>query len=240
VGAGCVARIRAAWIGNVITGSAYNFRRAVESGALKMEDHSNLTLAMALKAGAMGVPFMPTRSALGSDLYSTNASLKRFNCPFTGEPMTAAAAICPDVAVVHVQRADQLGNFHMWGNLGVTKEACMASRHVLITAEEIVSSETITSDPNRIIIPGFKVSAVVCAPWGAHPSPVPGYYNRDHEAFIDYRNQSRSPEAFARWRKKWIDAVEGPQSYPALLGAERKASLVLKHHLPSVPVDFGY
>ena len=124
-----VARIRAAWVGNVITGSGYNFRHAVESRALEMEDHSNLTISMALRAGAMGVPFMPTRTALGSDLYRTNGSLKTMVCPFTSETLTAVAAINPDVAIIHVQRADEYGNAHCWGNMGITREACLAKNY---------------------------------------------------------------------------------------------------------------
>jgi glutaconate CoA-transferase subunit A len=132
VGVGCVRQIRAAWVGNVITGSCYNFRRGIERGVLKIEDHSNLTLAMALRAGAMGVPFMPSRTAmgvpfmpsrtaLGSDLFKTNSGLKTMTCPFTGDQLTAVAAIHPDVAIVHVQRSDENGNAHAWGNLGVTR-----------------------------------------------------------------------------------------------------------------------
>ncbi|MBW2041424.1 MAG: CoA transferase subunit A [Deltaproteobacteria bacterium] len=240
VGAGCVAEIRAAWIGNVITGSAYHFRRAVEEKTLRIKDHSNLTLAMALKAGAMGVPFMPTSTALGSDLYRTNPDLKTVSCPFSGVPVTAVAALTPDVAVVHVQRADIFGNSHVWGNLGVTREACLASRHVILTAEEIVDTKVITGDPNRVVVPGFRVSAVVHAPWGGHPSPVPGYYNRDHQAFIDYRNCSKTPEGFRAWRKEWVDPVDDGRTYAEILGKARRESLAIKHRRPSVPVDYGY
>jgi len=240
IGAGCVRRVRAAWVGNVITGSGYNFRHAVESGALAVEDHSNLTIAMALKAGAMGVPFMPTRTALGSDLFSTNAGLQKITCPFTGTPLAAVAAIAPDVALVHVQRSDEFGNSHAWGNLGVLRDACLASRHVILTAEEIVATEMITRDPNRVIVPGFRVSAVCHVPWGAHPSPVPGCYNRDHQAFIDYRTASRSPEGFARWQERWVVAVRQPEDYLNLIGLERMGALKLKHHLHSEPVDYGY
>ncbi|MBW2656669.1 MAG: CoA transferase subunit A, partial [Deltaproteobacteria bacterium] len=200
IGAGCVGEIRAAWVGNVITGSGYNFRRGIETGSLKIEDHSNLTLAMALRAGAMGVSFMPTLTALGSDLFKTNPNLKKMVCPFTGDPLTAVAAIRPDVAVVHVQRSDEYGNAHAWGNLGVTRDACLASRDVILTAEEIVSPDRISRDPNRVFTPGFRVKAVVHCPWGGHPSPVPGYYNRDHQMFIDYRNHSKTPGLFADWR----------------------------------------
>jgi len=240
IGAGCVRKIQAAWVGNVITGSCYNFRRAIESKLLDMEDHSNLTIAMALRAGAMGVSFMPARTALGSDLYKTNSSLKTTLCPFSGDRLTAIAAISPDVAIVHAQRSDQFGNAHAWGSLGVTRDACLASRHIIITAEEIVSPEVISSDPNRVITPGFRVSAVVHQPWGAHPSPVPGYYNRDHQAFIEYRNESKTPELFAAWQNRWVDPVHSYQDYLDLLGEERVAGLALKHHVMSEPVDFGY
>jgi len=240
IGAGCVRKTRAAWIGNVITGSSYNFRRAAEEGTLETEDHSNLTISTALKAGAMGVPFMPTLTALGSDLYKTNQSLKKITCPFTGIILTAVSAINPDVAVIHVQRSDEYGNAHMWGNLGVTREACLASRHIIITAEEIVSPDVIESDPNRVITPGFHVSAVVHASWGAHPSPVPGYYNRDHDAFIEYRNESKTPDAFEKWLRLWVDNVKSSDDYLRLLGKERILKLELKKHMFSEPVDYGY
>ena len=240
IGAGCVRKIRAAWVGNVITGSCYNFRWGVENGSLEMEDHSNLTLAMALRAGAMGVPFMPARTALGSDLFKTNASLKTMTCPFSGDTLSAVGAINPDVAIVHLQRADKFGNAHSWGNLGLTRDACLASQHIILMAEEIVEPDVISCDPNRVITPGFRVSAVVHAPWGGHPSPVPGYYNRDHQAFIDYRNQSKTLDDFAKWKKYWVDGVHSPQGYVKLLGDKRTAELAIKHHDLSEPVDYGY
>jgi glutaconate CoA-transferase, subunit A len=240
IGAGCVRRVRAAWVGNVITGSGYNFRRAVEGGAIEIEDHSNLTLAMALRAGALGIPFLPTRTALGSDLFKTNPSLKAMACPFTGETLTAVAAIVPDVTIIHVQRADEYGNAHTWGNLGVTREACLAANHVVVIAEEIVSPDVIRSDPNRVVTPGFRVSAVVHAPWGAHPSPVPGYYNRDHQAFLDYQRESQTREAFAAWQAKWVDGALNSDGYHALLGEERIAGLRLKNHALAEAVDYGY
>ncbi len=240
IGAGCVRKVRAAWVGNVITGSSYNFRRAVESGTLQVEDHSNLTLAMALRAGAMGVPFMPARTALGSDLFKTNTSLKTMTCPFSGDTLTAVAALKPDVSIVHLQRADEFGNAHAWGNLGLTRDACLASRHIIITAEEIVEPEMIHRDPNRVITPGYRVSAVVHAPWGGHPSPVPGYYNRDHQGFLDYRTESKTQQAFDDWQKRWVLNVSSWKGYTKLLGDQRLAELAIKHHDYSEPVDYGY
>ncbi len=240
IGAGCVRKTRAAWIGNVITGSSYNFRRAAEEEILETEDHSNLTISMALKAGAMGVPFMPVLTCLGSDLFKTNSSLKKINCPFTGKTLTAVSAINPDVAIIHAQRSDEYGNAHLWGNLGVTSDACLASRYIIITAEEIVSPDVIESDSNRVITPGFRVSAVVHAPWGAHPSPVPGYYNRDHNAFIEYRSNSKTLQKFEKWMRDWIDDIKTSDDYIRLLGKERVVNLKLINHLLSEPADYGY
>jgi glutaconate CoA-transferase subunit A len=240
VGAGCVRQIRAAWVGNVITGSGYNFRRGIESGTLKIEDHSNFTLALALRAGAMGVSFMPTLTALGSDLFKTNPNLKKMVCPFTGGDLTAVAAINPDVTIVHVQRADEFGNAHAWGNLGVTRDACLAGRRVILTAEEIVSQDIINRDPNRVFTPGFRVKAVIHCPWGGHPSPVPGCYNRDHRMFIDYRNQSKTPGLFADWKKCWVNNIHSYQEYLDQLGPERMAGLAIKNHVFAETVDYGY
>jgi glutaconate CoA-transferase subunit A len=240
IGAGCADKIRAAWVGNVITGSGYNFRRAVESGRITIEDHSILTLVTALTAGKMGVPFMPTGTALGSDLYQTNPNLKTMACPFTGRKLTAVRAIEPDVTIIHAQRSDEYGNAHVWGNMGITREACLASRSVIVTTEEIVAPEVINSDPNRVVTPGFRVTAVVHAPWGAHPSPAPGHYNRDHRAFLEYRDASRTEEAFRLWLKKWVDDIRIPADYQGLIGKDRLRELTLKKHLFSEPVDYGY
>jgi glutaconate CoA-transferase, subunit A len=221
IGAGCVSRVRAAWVGNVITGSGYNFRRAVESGDITVEDHSVLTLTTALTAGKMGLPFMPTGTALGSDLYHTNSSLTAMACPFTGRKLTAVRAIHPDVAIIHAQRSDEYGNAHVWGNMGITREACLASRSVIITAEDIVAPPVITSDPNRVVTPGFRVAAVVHAPWGAHPSPAAGHYNRDHRAFLEYREASRTVAAFRRWLKVWVEEIHTPVDYLNRLALKR-------------------
>jgi glutaconate CoA-transferase subunit A len=240
VGGGCVRKIRAAWVGNVITGSGYNFRRAVENGSLAVEDHTNLTISTALYAGAMGVSFMPVKTALGSDLLKTNPSLKPFACPFTGEIHVAVRAIRPDVAIVHVQRADEYGGAHMWSNMGITREACLSADKVIFIAERIVSSDQIRSDCNRVLIPPYKVAAVVHYPWGAHPSPVPGFYNRDHQAFLDYRESSKNPNDFEKWRQKWVDNAPASEDYRSLLGEDRMNALQLKRHLYSEPVDYGY
>src|SRR5581483_9670106 len=180
IGGGCVKDVVAAWVGNVMMGSAYNFRRATEQEnpgtpgeKLRVFNMTNFTLALALQAGAMGVPFLPTRTAMGSDVPKGNHFFYGIFSPFEGkEPLLAVRAINPDVTIVHVQRADRYGNAHCWGNFGVMIEGVRAAKNVIVVAEEIVDPEVIASDPNRTVIPGFLVSAVVACPFGAHPSPV--------------------------------------------------------------------
>jgi glutaconate CoA-transferase subunit A len=184
IGAGCAEKVIAAWVGNVMMGSAYNFRRAVEQGGLKVVNMTNFTVALALQAGAMGVPFLPTRSALGSDVPKGNHFFYQISSPFEPkETLWAVRALNPDVTIVHVQRADDEGNAHCWGNFGVMLEGVRAAKRAIMVAEEIVAPEAIASDPNRTVIPGFLVNAVVECAYCAHPSPVQGYYKRDDAFF---------------------------------------------------------
>src|SRR5579864_5593886 len=156
IGAGCVSRVMAAWVGNVSAGVGYCFRRAVERNIprrIEVVDYSNFTLALALHAGAMGVPFMPTYSTLGSDLLKKNGNLREFPSPVNEEKLVAVRALRPDVAILHVQRADAQGNAHIWGSLGVAVDGARAARKIILVAEEIVGPEVIASDPNRTLVP---------------------------------------------------------------------------------------
>ena len=240
IGAGCVERVAAAWVGNVMMGSAYNFRREVESGRLKVTNLTNFGVALALQAGAMGVPFLPTRSALGSDLAKNNEFFTEFQSPFTDEKLHAVKALVPDLTIVHVQRADREGNAHCWGSFGVLLEAVRAARKVIVIAEEIVEPEVIASDPNRTVIPAFLVTAVVESPWGAHPSPVQGYYSRDNAYFSQYHEQTKTPSSFAKWQEQWVDGVQDRREYLKLLEACRREELRVKKHAYAAPADFGY
>lgn len=242
LGAGCVREVIAAWVGNVMMGSAYNFRREVESGRVKVTNMTNFAIALALQAGAMGVPFLPTRSALGSDVAKNNSFFKAIQNPFTGESdkLHAVRALVPDIAIVHVQRADTEGNSHCWGNFGVMIEGIRAAKKVIVVAEEIVAPELIASDPNRTVIPGFLVSAVVESKWGAHPSPVQGYYSRDNAYFQQYHEQSKTQHEFDRWAERWVHGMQSRADYVNLLGTCRLEALEVKAHAYAAPTDFGY
>jgi glutaconate CoA-transferase, subunit A len=243
IGSGLVRRVMAAWVGNVMMGSAYCFRRAVERRIprpLEVVEFSNFTLALALHAAAIGAPFLPTRSALGSDIIGRNPFLAVLDNPMGGGPVLAVRPLHPDFAIVHVQRADPHGNALMWGSLGITLDAARAARAVLVTAEEIVPPEQLRRDPNRVVIPGLVVSAVSEARWGAHPSPVQGFYRRDHEAYSEYHRLTKTEEGYVSWRKEWVEEPGGLAGYLGHVGNERLASLIPTEHHFAEPVDYGY
>src|SRR5690242_4396702 len=241
IAGGCVSEIVAAWVGNVMMGSAYNFRRAAESGAIKVFNMTNFSVALALQAGAMGVPFIPTRTAMGSDVPKGNHFLYGIFSPFEGkESLLAVRAINPDVTIVHAQRADADGNVHNWGSFGVMLEAVRAAKHVIVVAEEIVDPDVIASDPNRTVIPGFLVSAVVECPYGAHPSPVQGYYKRDDAFFQQYHAETKTRAEFEKWAQKWVYGVEDCAAYARQLGSTRVDDLGVKQHAYAAETDYGY
>jgi glutaconate CoA-transferase subunit A len=248
IGAGCVKDVVAAWVGNVMMGSAYNFRRATEQEnpgtpgqKLTVFNMTNFTLALGLQAGAMGVPFLPTRTAMGSDVPKGNHFFYQIISPFEPkETLLAVRAIVPDVAIVHVQRADKQGNAHCWGNFGVMIEGVRAAKTVILSAEEIVDESVISSDPNRTVIPGFLVSAVIECPLAAHPSPVQGYYKRDDAFFQQYHAETRTEEDFRAWARRWISGVADREAYARQLGETRVADLGVRQHAYAAATDYGY
>ena len=248
IGGGCVKDVVAAWVGNVMMGSAYNFRRATEQEnpgtpgeKLRVFNMTNFTLALALQAGAMGVPFLPTRTAMGSDVPKGNHFFYQIISPFEPkETLLAVRALTPDVAILQLQRADKHGNAHCWGNFGVMLEGVRAAKKVIVCAEEIVDEQVIASDPNRTVIPGFLVTAVVEARLGAHPSPVQGYYKRDDAFFQQYHAETRTADEFAMWAGKWVHGVKDREAYARLLGEDRVAGLGVKEHAYAAQTDYGY
>jgi glutaconate CoA-transferase subunit A len=242
IGAGCVEKIITSWVGNVAAGLGHNYRRAAEAGipnSIEIEEHSNFTIGLGLQAAASGLPFLPTKTVKGSD-FSTGAQFKRVNCPFTGEELLAVRAIRPDVTILHVQRADKEGNAHVWGNFGVTREAALAAKKVILTCEEIVDHEVILSDPNRTVIPGFVVSSVVHEPFGSHPSPTQGYSRRDDDFYFDYHKATRTREGFEHWLQKYVLRVKDHRAFLNLLGSERIAKLKPQGDLFAPAVSFNY
>lgn len=243
IGAGCIEKVQAAWVGNVSEGLAHCYRRATEKAIprpLTTESHSNFTIGLALFAAGMGSPYIPTRSLLGSDIPRHNPHLRVETSPLDGSPVLLVPAIRPDVAIIHAQRSDEEGNAHLWGNTGISQEAVMAARDVIVVTEEIVTHSLIASDPNRVLGPSFKVRAVVHEPGGAHPAPVQGYYNRDHAFYHEYHTATRTLDGYQDWLEEWVLSIPDRAAYLAKLGEKRWQALGVREHRYAAPVDYGY
>lgn len=242
IAAGCARKVIFSWAGNPGVGPLHAFRRAIEKGIprpLEIEEYSHFGLAMRLFAGASKVPFMPMRTCLGSDLPRVNPNIRKITCPFTGEPLYAVPALHPDVAILHAQRADAAGNTQIWGLLGVQKEVAFAAASVIVVVEELVDSEVIRRDPNRTIIPGMAVDAVVIEPHGAHPSFAQGYYDRDNEFYVAWDALSRDEKKLQAYLEEWVYGVPDRRAYWLKLGAEVHARLSVDQRL-SGEVNYGY
>lgn len=243
IGAGCAGSVTGAWVGNVSGGLGHNYRRAMENGVpgpLRVKDFSNFSLAMALMAGAYGLPFVPLRSLLGSDITKSNPDHRIMQNPLSDEPdpVVLVKPLVPDAAIISVQRADAFGNAHVWGSLGVTQEAALAAKKVILLAEEIVEPEVIASDPSRVLFPGFKVTAVVRESAAQHPSPLTGYWKRDNEFFAEYHKRSREREGFLAWLDEWVLSLPDHAAYRAKL-SERLDGLRIKGNAPAAPANYA-
>lgn len=215
IAAGCARKLVFSWAGNPGVGSLHAFRRAVEARPprLDIEEYSHFGMVARLSAGAANLPFWPLRNYEGTDIPRVNPKIKSVECPFTGEKLSAVAALRPDVTIIHAQRSDKSGNTQIWGLLGVQKEAAFASQKVIVVAEEIVEESAIRSDPNRTLIPGLIVSAVVHEPWGAHPSYAQGYYDRDNDYYARWDGVARDEASLARYLDGFVYGVKDRSQY---------------------------
>jgi len=241
VAAGLARKLIFGWIGNPGVGSLHAIRRAVEHGiphAVEIEEYSHFGLLSRLEAAASGLPFMPLRNYTGTDLPSVNENIRTVECPFTGETLAAVPALAPDVAIIHAQRADTEGNTQVWGLLGVQKEVVFAAKKVVVVVEEIVEEDVVRADPNRTLVPGLVVDAVVEEPWGAHPSYAQGYYDRDNDFYVAWDETSRSVDALEAYLDEWVRGVSGRAEYVAKHGPGLGKRLRPESR-PAGPVDYG-
>ena len=218
IAAGCARKLVFSWAGNPGVGSLHAFRRALEGksagvGGLEIEEYSHFGMVARFAAGAARLPFWPLRNYMGTDLPSANPRIRSVRCPYTDEVLATVPALNPGVTIVHAQRADAAGNTQMWGLLGVQKEAAFASERVIVVVEALVEEDVIRSDPNRTVIPGMIVSAVVVEPWGAHPSYAQGYYDRDNDFYVAWEGISRDPDKLARYLDEYVYGVSDRAGY---------------------------
>ena len=221
--AGCADRLITAYM---LGARSPWFMERLGRGEFKVEDYTNQTVALMLMAGALGIPFIPTRSMLGTDYLSSSylpqpngflgdKKLAVITSPFEGEPVVALPALQPDVSCVHVQQADEEGNAVYWGGAGEVRWGLWASKRIILSAEEIVPAGALREDPHRTIIPGFMVSAVVHLPYGALPWGVPGYYRADARFQAEYLLAMRTEESFQKVMATWVDGCPDHDAFLA-------------------------
>jgi glutaconate CoA-transferase subunit A len=238
VAAGCASKVIFSYMGNPGVGSLRLVRNEVEAGRLEIEEYSHFGMISRLQAGAVGLPFMPMNLTAAEDLEHANPLIQRVTDPYSGKEVAVVPALHPDIAIIHVQRCDANGNSHIWGIIGEQKEVAFAAKHVIITAEEIVSEDVIRSDPNRTIIPELIVDAVCHVPYAAHPSYTQGYYDRDNLFYMAWDKISETMESARAWVDEWVFGVPDRAAYWQKLGSETHKRLQVKPRL-AAPVNYG-
>jgi glutaconate CoA-transferase subunit A len=228
VAAGCAKKVIFSYMGNPGVGSLRIVRSAIEKGELAWDEYSHFGMITRLQAGASGLSFLPMNQTGAADLENANPNIKRIPDPYGGKDVIVVPALNPDVAIVHVQRADANGNAHLWGIIGEQKEAAFAAKKVILTAEEIVDESVIRSDPNRTMIPGIVVSAVCHVPFACHPSYAQGYYDRDNEFYLAWDKVSESVGTVKAWLDEWVHGVKDREEYWRKLGSETHDRLTVE------------
>lgn len=241
IAAGVARKLVFSYLGNPGVGPLNCIRRAVEQNIpapLEIEEYSHFGMVGRYIAGASHVPFYPLRSYTGSDMPKANERIRFIKSPYDGEEVAVVPPLNPDVAILHAQRADADGNTQLWGLPGVQKEAAFAAGKVVVVVEEMVEESVIRGDPNRTLFPGQIVDAVVVEPFGAHPSYVQGYYDRDNDFYLRWDELSRDRARTESWLGDWIYGVDDRAGYIEKLGT---ATLERLRPAPalSAPVDYG-
>lgn len=241
VAAGLVRKLVFSYLGNPGVGPLHAIRRAVEHGVprpLELEEYSHYGMVGRYTAGAYRLPFFPLRSYTGTDMPLVNPLIRTVESPDGDGPVAVVPPLNPDVAIIQVQRADLDGNTQMWGLLGAQKEVAFAAGKLIVVVEEIVDEAVIRADPNRTLIPGLIVDAVVHEPYGSHPSYVQGYHDRDNAFYLEWDEISRDETRTTEWLQEWVYGVPDRAAYLQKLGAETIERL-RPGSAPSTPVDYG-
>jgi glutaconate CoA-transferase, subunit A len=251
VGAGCVKRFISTFISLGLYGLARCYRRSIEKGIphkIELEEYTNLSLPLMLLAGALGMPFVPVKDMVGTDMMNIRSFMgdnkyRMMDSPFDGNPVMLVPALRPDTAIIHVQQADEDGNAQMWGIGGDCKWGANAAKKVIVSCERIVSRETVGKDPSRTIVPSFKVVAVTEEPFGSHPGYTPGFYDVDLQYGNLYKEASNTVEGFQAFTDEWVfgvkDRAEYIQHYIQKFGFEQYRRLQAKFDY-GYPVSYAY
>jgi glutaconate CoA-transferase subunit A len=244
IAAGVARKLVFSWLGNPGVGSLHGIRRRLEADAdpaqrLEIEEYSHFGMVGRYTAGASKLPFYPLRSYVDSDLPRVNPRIRPISSPYGDETVYAVPPLNPDVTIVHAQRASAAGDTQVWGLVGCQKEAAFAADRVIVVVEELVDEVVIRADPNRTVIPGVIVDAVVVEPFGAHPSYVQGSYDRDNRFYVEWDAISRDPDRLGAWLEEWVHGLPGRPAYMERLGPEARERIRPTGSAPAGPVDYG-
>jgi len=222
IGAGVARKLIFSWMGNPGVGNLHAVRRRIEHAdpePLEIEEYSHFGMVSRYMAGAANLPFFPIRSYYESDIPKVNPKIVPMTSPYEdGTEVYVVPALQPDVAIVSAQRADADGDTQIWGLLGCQKEVAFAAKRVIVVVEEIVEEATIRRDPNRTVIPGAIVDAVVEEPFGCHPSFAQGYYDRDNRFYLEWDTIAKDPETLAAWLDEWVYGLANHREYVERFG----------------------
>ena len=223
IGAGVANKLIFSWLGNPGVGGLHAIRRRIENqdpAPLEIEEYSHFGMVCRYVAGASNLPFFPIRSYYESDIPSVNPNIKPMRSPFEdATEVYAVPPLRPDVTIVSCQRATKDGDAQIWGLLGCQKEAAFAGKRVIVVCEELVEESVVRRDPNRTIIPGVAVDAVVEEPFANHPSFAQGYYDRDNAFYVRWDEVAKDPDTFDAWLKEWVYDLSSHRDYVENMGA---------------------
>ncbi len=223
IGAGVASKLIFSWMGNPGVGNLHAVRRRIEKadpGSLEIEEYSHFGMVCRYMAGASNLPFFPLRSYYESDIPNVNDKIKPMVSPYDPDDIVyVVPPLVPDVSIVHAQRADAAGDTQIWGLLGCQKEAAFAAKRVIVVCEEVVDESVIRRDPNRTVIPGAIVDAVVQQPLACHPSFAQGYYDRDNAFYLAWDTIAKDQESLDAWLREWVYDLGSHAEYVEKWGA---------------------
>ena len=241
IGAGVASKLVFSWLGNPGVGGLHAIRRVTEGpgASLELEEYSHYGMVGRYIAGATNLPFFPLRSYYETDMPVANPRIRPLPSPYGDEQVYVVPPLRPDVTIIHAQRADAAGDTQMWGLLGAQKEAAFAADRVIVVVEELVDESVIRADPNRTVIPGLIVDAVVVEPFGAHPSYAQGHYDRDNTFYVEWDAVSRDAAGLEAWLDQWVHGLGGRAEYMERLGPQARERIRPSGPAPAGPIDYG-
>ncbi len=235
IGAKCVKRLEVAYGANGrFASTCIRFRKAIENGEIEVEDYSNNQMSLRFLAGSLGIPFIPSRTGLGTDIVNKEgfgsetrkeAKVARKKLVVTSNPFAEGKdelillpALNPDVAIVHAQYVGEDGTVRIKGLTFADLEQAKSADTVIVTCEEIVPKTFIRLDPDQNSLPPFLVDAIVRVPYGAHPTACRFFYDYDAKHLNMYKSLAKDDDTFRKYLEEWVFSPKNHEEYLDRIG----------------------